>query len=147
MIVLNLSCRNSPEALEKLLLFIKRFRTEKALPRTQSHFTIMVALWGWTDEEIKLQGYESSDLRSQRVGSRDETVLNATHAGSKVFLKAQPIGSVWPGFAIVVAGEKGDSTGSAGLGCLGPQDTHRRLGCLTGLSLMRAPGWGRCHSC
>lgn len=54
MIVLHLSCR--PEALEKLLLFVKRFRTEKAPPRTQSHFTIMVVLWGWTDEESRFRG-------------------------------------------------------------------------------------------
>lgn len=46
---LNLDCRNLPEALEKPLLFIKRFGALKALPWTPSHFIVAAALWGGPD--------------------------------------------------------------------------------------------------
>lgn len=59
---------------------------------------------------------------------RDEAALDPTRAGCRFFLKAQPIGGVWPGFAIEVARETGESIGPADPGCVGPQDTHSVLG-------------------
>lgn len=140
MTVWSLSGRNSPEVVEKPPALCKEIYGFK------STSTDTVSLHGhpsfvgwtrlcWTDEEIGVQGWEGSGPRSQRAGSRDETALDPTRAGWRFFLKAQPISSVWPGFAIEVARETGESMGPADLGCVGPQDTHRHLGCLAALWL------------
>ena len=129
MTVLNLNGRNSPEALEKPLLFVKRFMAYRHLHG--HHPTSLTRCFVWrADEEIKVEGCEPSGPRSQRGDSRDKTVLDPMSVRLRFFSRTWPMSRDWPGFAIEVAREIGESIGPAELGCLGPQGTHRRPGCL-----------------